>query len=93
MVKHKRLYLTFFGYTIADWIPCENCGRPASQFHHLKFKSQGGSDDPVNIMALCITAYDWKGCHDRAGIDREFNKHLKRVHKRKYEGWKGSIGK
>ena len=62
-VKHKRLYLTFFGYTIADWIPCENCGRPASQFHHLKFKSQGGSDDPVNIMALCITAYDWKGCH------------------------------
>ena len=44
-------------------------------------------------MALCITAYDWKGCHDRAGIDREFNEHLKRVHKRKYEGWKGSIGK
>lgn len=93
MVKHKRLYLTFFGYTVADWVPCENCFYSASEFHHLIFKSLGGKDDPVNVMALCVSTPDRAGCHNRAHIDRKFNEHLKRVHKRKYDAWVGSTGK
>ena len=92
MVKHKRLYLTFFGYTIADWIPCEMCGATASQFHHIHFKSLGGPDTPDNIAAVCISNADKVGCHEKAQSKPEFNAELKRIHKRKYDAWVGSTG-
>ena len=93
MVKHKANYLKFFGYTVADWIPCENCGYTASQFHHLQFKSQGGSDDPINVMALCVSTPDREGCHDKAhNSNREFNAMLKEKHLKKYYAWKNCKG-
>ncbi len=27
--------------------------------HHIRFKSQGGSDVPENLFALCKTHHDW----------------------------------
>lgn len=37
---------------------CERrCGRRAELVHHIVRKAQGGSDDPVNLQALC------KLCH------------------------------
>ena len=93
MVKHKRNYLRFFDYTVGDWVPCENCGATAGEFHHLLFKSLGGGDEPANIMALCISTPDKVGCHNRAHIDREFNETLKIKHREKYETWKRVTGK
>ena len=37
---------------------CERCGRrPATLVHHIVRKDKGGSDDPLNLQALC------KLCH------------------------------
>lgn len=84
MVKHKKNYLEFFGYTEGDWIPCENCGRGAVEFHHLLFRSKGGGDEAENIMALCVSTPDWVGCHNKAhNSNREFNEQLKKVHAEK----------
>ena len=38
---------------------CARCGARAEVVHHIVRKSEGGSDDPVNLQALC------KLCHAR----------------------------
>lgn len=45
-----------------DW-QCQLCGRPASDVHHILFRSHGGSDDPRNLICLC------RGCHSLAHQD------------------------
>lgn len=42
-----------------DIVLCE-CGRVAVDIHHKKFKSQGGTDDINNLVALC------RECHKKA---------------------------
>jgi 5-methylcytosine-specific restriction endonuclease McrA len=44
--------------------PCFDCElRPGTEAHHVRFRSQGGDDDPENLVLLC------KSCHDaRHGI-------------------------
>ncbi len=37
---------------------CPLCDKPAVSPHHIKPRSQGGTDDPRNIVMLC------KSCHD-----------------------------
>ena len=32
---------------------CERCGRRAELVHHIVRKSEGGSDDHINLQALC----------------------------------------
>jgi len=94
VVIHKRKYLNFFGYQEGDWVPCENCGATAGEFHHLIFKSQGGSDEPDNIMALCSSTPERTGCHEEAhNSNREYNERLKVIHREKYETWKRVTGK
>lgn len=54
--------MNHFGYTTADFIPCEVCGAPAVDIHHAKPKSLGGGDNIENTIALCrndhIKAHD-----------------------------------
>lgn len=39
---------------------CQICGRMQQlQIHHLKFRSQGGSDSEQNLITLCA------GCHEK----------------------------
>jgi 5-methylcytosine-specific restriction protein A len=39
---------------LADRPLCERCGRKrATLVHHILPKQQGGSDDPINLQALC----------------------------------------
>ena len=64
MLKHKRKYLNYFGYGEQDIVPCEICGSPASDIHHIKHKSQSGNNDIENLMALC------RHCHDMAHSDK-----------------------
>ena len=41
---------------------CERCGiRPATECHHRLYRSRGGTDDPLNLAALCQPCH--MGCH------------------------------
>jgi len=71
--KYKKNYLEANGFTIADFIPCENCGCKSVDIHHLIFKSQGGKDSADNLIALC------RKCHEKAHNSKEFNNHLKEL--------------
>jgi 5-methylcytosine-specific restriction endonuclease McrA len=47
--------------------PCEYCERrPGTDPHHRVFRSQGGNDEPANLMWLC------RVCHDAAHGIRSF---------------------
>ena len=39
---------------------CERCGAVAVDVHHIIFRSQGGSDMPINLISLC------RSCHEMA---------------------------
>lgn len=87
MVKHKRIYLNYFGYKHGDWVPCENCSSTCTDIHHLQFRSLQGSDEPQNLMGLC------RLCHNKAHNDPKFNNKLKEIHRCKYDAWENSTGK
>jgi 5-methylcytosine-specific restriction endonuclease McrA len=36
---------------------CRLCGRPASDCHHVEFRSRGGADTPENAVLLCRTCH------------------------------------
>lgn len=74
-----------FALRMADGI-CQGCneeapfvdrsGRPFLEVHHLTRRSDGGPDDPENVIAIC------PNCHRRVHEGRdgpEFNQDLKRV--------------
>ena len=60
MKPHVKNYLKAHGYGEQDFIPCEECGRQAVDIHHKIFRSQGGTDEADNLIALC------RDCHDMA---------------------------
>lgn len=60
MKQYKQNYLQAFDYTTADMILCEVCGNRAVDIHHVVHKSQGGTDEANNLIALC------RECHNRA---------------------------
>ncbi len=60
MKQYKKNYLKAFDYTIADNIMCEVCNAPAVDIHHVIYKSQGGTDEASNLIALC------RYCHNKA---------------------------
>lgn len=79
MKKHTRLYLNHFGYTTADFIPCEVCGTASNDLHHIECRGMGGSkkkDYIENIMALC------RNCHDKFGDKKQYKDYLKSIHKK-----------
>ena len=41
------------GYCKEDIILCEICGQQAVDIHHKKLRSQGGTDEVDNLIALC----------------------------------------
>lgn len=50
---------------------CESCGaRPATNVHHRKYLSRGGTHDVHNLFDLCGMG-NVKGCHGRAHKDGE----------------------
>ena len=64
MKKHVKIYREYFGYGEQDVVPCELCGRPAADIHHIKFKSRGGTDEIENLMALCREHHDKAHSHE-----------------------------
>lgn len=43
-----------------DRFRCRGCAKPGEDIHHIVFRSQGGTDDPSNLVSLC------RLCHNRA---------------------------
>jgi 5-methylcytosine-specific restriction endonuclease McrA len=80
MKKHTKIYLKYFGYSIADFIPCEVCGSKAVDIHHIEPRGIGGSktkDVIENLQALC------RSCHHEADFGTELSKEkLKEIHKK-----------
>lgn len=60
MKPHVKNYMKHHGFGEQDIIYCENCGRIAVDIHHIVFRSQGGTDDASNLIALC------RECHNLA---------------------------
>jgi len=52
MKKHIKVYMDYFGYNISSVVYSEISGKPASDIHHIVFKSQGGKDEISNLIAL-----------------------------------------
>ncbi len=82
MRKHTKIYLDYFGYTIADTIPCEMGHPEAVDIHHIYPRGMGGNPDKdviENLMALC------RDCHDDAEAGRLTKEELTEIHLRKME--------
>jgi len=79
MKPHTKIYLDYFGYSIADFIPCEICGQKAVDVCHIDARGMGGnpskSKDVIgNLMAKC------RKHHDQYGDKKEFKTWLKEIH-------------
>ena len=67
--KHKRIklsqkkYIEFKLKVFERDKYCVLCGRPATNLHHVKYRSAGGSDTENNTVMLCT------GCHEKAHGD------------------------
>lgn len=85
MQKYTKNYLEYFGYTVADFIPCECCGSQSHDFHHIVPRSKFGKnnkeeqDRVENVMALC------RLCHVRYGQNKRYNDFLQELHNKTIE--------
>lgn len=52
-MNYKERYYKFHGLDKSDILFCKNCGKVATNLHHVKYRSQGGTDDPTNLIPLC----------------------------------------
>jgi len=57
MKKYKKNFMKHHNLAPGEYFPCEYCKAPAVDIHHVKFKSQGGTDDVDNLIGLC------RSCH------------------------------
>lgn len=79
MKHHTKLYLDAFGFSIADFVPCEVCGNKAVDIHHIENRGAGGdptgSKDSIdNLQALC------RKCHNDYGDVPQLLEMLKNIH-------------
>jgi len=79
MREYKKDFIEHFGYGMQDYVPSEVSGLPAVDIHHVVFKSQGGTDEIDNLIALTREE------HERAHNDIEVNNYLKNLIKKRDE--------
>jgi len=56
---------------------CRACKKKTGKLHvhHVVWKSQGGADQPENLLTLC------ERCHDKVHKNQKFNKKIVKLHK------------
>jgi hypothetical protein len=77
MKKHVKVYMSYFGYGVDDFIPCEVCGGRAVDIHHIDCRGMGGSknkDNIENVMSLC------RECHMEYGDKKQYMDMLVEAH-------------
>jgi hypothetical protein len=81
MKPHAKNYLTHFDLGEQDFIYCEyhyikyGAFIRAVDLHHIVYRSQGGTDDINNIVALC------RDCHNLAHAEQIDRCELLEIHK------------
>ena len=69
--------MSYFGYDVSDFIPCEVCGREAQDIHHIECRGMGGTkqaDLISNLMAAC------RHCHIKYGDKKQHKEYLQYIH-------------
>jgi ribosome-binding protein aMBF1 (putative translation factor) len=78
MKKHTKKYMDCMGYDDTSFIPCEVCGKPAVDIHHISSRGMGGTsidkDTCDNLMAVC------RECHNKYGDKKQYVEFLKKKH-------------
>lgn len=62
-MNYKQQYFKNHGLYECDVLFCKMCPQVAVNLHHVKYKSQGGTDDPDNLIPLCFDCHS--GHHDK----------------------------
>ena len=77
MKKYTKVYLDYFGLTIADFVSCEICDNKSVDIHHIEARSQRKDleNDITNLMAVC------RNCHEKFGDKKQYKDYLKTIHK------------
>ncbi len=77
--KHKQVYMQEMGCGEDDILLCETlkgvnmqCTYRADEIHHIVFRSAGGKDELINLVAIC------RNCHDKAHGKQYGNKKMYR---------------
>lgn len=83
MQPHTKIYMDYFGYTVADWIVCEipGCGAQCVDVHHIHGRGKGKNIIEY-LIGLCRRdhnkAHDNKfGKAELQAIHLKFMKQLK----------------
>ncbi len=63
MKQHTKNYLRHYNIGEQDFVACRVCGLQAVDIHHITYKSQGGSDEVKNLIALCRVHHEQ--AHDK----------------------------
>jgi 5-methylcytosine-specific restriction endonuclease McrA len=76
MKTYTKTYFDYFGYTIADFIPCEMCGKKSVDIHHVWARSVKSElvNEISNLMALC------RSCHQEYGDKKQHRQMLQDKH-------------
>ena len=86
MQKHTKIYFEFFGIDMGTYfVPCEICGKKATEIHHIQCRGMGGSkskDNIENLMALD------RECHEKYGDKKQYLKYLQNIHKKQMKNEK-----
>ena len=79
MQKYTKVYFDYFGYTIADFVPCEICSNRATEIHHILNRSHRKDleNDITNLMAVC------RSCHTKYGDNKNYIDFLQITHANK----------
>ena len=79
MKKYTATYLDYFGYSVADFIPCELCSKRSVDIHHIFARSirKDLENDITNLMALC------RECHVKYGDKKQHREMLINKHQHK----------
>ena len=78
-MSYKKIHAVYRKYFDLDFWPCEVCGLPAVDVHHIVYRSQGGQNTVENGIALC------RRCHRRAHFQEKpylTKDYLECVHKK-----------
>ena len=91
MIKHKKVYCTFFDYDYGDHIQCEVCKYnfdekqdgviyEAVDIHHISPRGMGHSGKCCNVNEIPNLVALCRNHHQMCEDDKSFNKKVRIIH-------------